>query len=226
MDVFARTYAVTSKIISLAAVRAVLAERFPQAAAPPARFWETGWPALEGAIPLGALAEVCSRETCGRLFLDRVLSAVRRRGDWAGLIEVECSMDFAGERRASWARVLGGFCKTTVQAVQAADLLLRDGNLTLVLLDLQTAPSRDLGRISASTWHRFQRLAERSGTALVVLTPQPMVEAARVRIALDGRWDLAALRRPRAELFAQMKVQVFHRRRNAQPTAEPLAQTA
>ncbi len=215
-----------SKIVSLAEVRAVLAERFPQAAARPAQFWETGWAALKGAIPLGAVAEVCGAESCGRLFLDRVLPAVRLNHHWAGLIEAGCSVDFASYGDAGWERVLGVFCQDTGQAVKAADLLLRDGNLTLVLLDLQTAPLRDLRRIPASTWHRFQRLVERSGTAVVVLTPQPMVEAARVRIALRGRWNLSALRRPRVELLAQMEVQVFHRGRATQPAAEPLIRTA
>lgn len=216
----------SSKIIALAAVRALLAERFPETVARPARLWETGWAALNGAIPLGAVAEVCGTEACGRLFLSRMLTAVREKRQWASLIEAGCSVDFSSYDGEAWARVLGVFCQDAGQAVKAVDLLLRDGNLPLVLLDLQTAPRRDLGRIPANTWHRFQRLVERSGTALVVLTPQPMVEAARVRITLRGRWALPALHRPRAELLAQMDVQVFHRSRATQPVEEPLIRTA
>jgi len=42
--------------------------------------------------------------------------------------------------------------------VKATDLLLHDGNLPLVLLDLQFLPSRALRKIPPSTWHRFGRL--------------------------------------------------------------------
>jgi hypothetical protein len=112
--------------------------------------------------------------------------------------------------------------------VKATDLLLRDGNLPLVLLDLQTMAPRQLGRIPMSTWHRFQRLVEMSGTALVVLTPQPIVEAARIRIALNAHWDLAVLKRPRRELLANIAVQIFRRGRQTvvTTTEETRVQTA
>ena len=123
-------------------------------------------------------------------------------------------------------RVLGVFCETADQGVKVTDLLLRDGNLPLVLLDLQAMPLRSLGRIPANTWHRFQRLVEKSGTALVVMTPQPLVEAARMRITLRGNWDLAALRRPRRELIDDVEVQVFRRGKRFETIPTPLVQTA
>lgn len=218
-----------SNIISLAQLRATLEQRFPEAALRPAHVRETGWAALdaeEGTIALGAVAELCSSQACGRLFLHRILESARRRGEWAGLVEAGSSFDPQSYGADNLKRLLSVFCKNTEHAVKAADLLLRDANLPLVLLDLQTAPPRSLGRIPANTWHRFQRLVERSGTALVVLTPQPMVEAARTRVVLHAQWDLEALRRPRAELFQNVEVQVFRRGRSVQREAEPLLQKA
>jgi hypothetical protein len=83
-----------------------------------------------------------------------------------------------------------------------------------------------LGRIPASTWHRFQRLVERSGTALVVMTPQPIVEAARMRITLQANWSLSALKRPRRELFEHIRAQVYRRGRQVQPMEEVRTRTA
>ncbi len=87
-------------------------------------------------------------------------------------------------------------------------------------MGLQPGAAGQAGRIPAGTWHRFQRLVEKSGTAFVVLTPQPLVEAARIRIALRGGWELSALKRPRRELFQNIAVQVFRRGRQTAPIPE------
>lgn len=218
-----------ANLISLAAVRAALAERFPEAAPPPERPWATGWAAIddaEGGLPQGSVTEWCSAPAGGGLLLDRIGAAVRQRRTFAGLVDCGRTFDPGSYAAAVLPRLLGVFCDTAEQGVKVTDLLLRDGNLPLVLLDLQALPRRQLGRIPAHTWHRFQRLVEKSGTAFVVLTPQPLVEAARMRIALRGSWDLAALQRPRRELFPGLDVQIFRRGRQIHRAAEPLPHTA
>ena len=60
--------------------------------------------------------------------------------------------------------------------MKVADLLLRDGNLPLILLDLQPVPIREVRRIPASALPRFQRLIEPTGTGFVRIVekkPQP-----------------------------------------------------
>ena len=103
-------------------------------------------------------------------------------------------------------------CGDAIQAVKIADLLIRDGNLPLILLDLQLVPLREVRRVLASTWHRFQRLVEPTGIAFVVLTNQPVIEGASVRIALRQRWTLAAMRERRRALLGRLSAQVFPRR--------------
>ncbi len=218
-----------SNVISLAAFREMLARRFPEAARPVERHWATGWAAIDddaGGLKQAAVTELCGPSACGRFFLDRVLASVRQRGSFAGLVDCGRTFDPGSYDAAVLARILTVFCTTAEQSVKVTDLLLRDGNLSLVLLDLQTTEPRQLGRIPASTWHRFQRLVEKSGTALVVLTPQPLVEAARLRIVLRGTWDLAALKRPRRELMPGIEVQVFRRGRQAATAEEKRAQIA
>jgi len=216
-----------SKIIRLAELRQALA-RFPAPTAPPERTWESGWAALDERGPLrhAEVAELCASSALGALFLHQILGAIRRRREFAGLIDCGRTFDPDSYRGAALERLLCVACKTAEDGVKAADLLLRDGNLPLVLLDLQALPRRSLGRIPANTWHRFQRLVEKSGTVFIVMTPQPVVEAARVRIALRGRWELSALGRRRSELIAALDVQIFQRGREAGRAAESLVQTA
>jgi hypothetical protein len=218
-----------AKIVSLAAFREALAERFPEAVRAPERVWAAGWAALDeagGGLKHGAVTEMCSAPGLGGLFLDRLLAAVARAGSFAGLVDCGRTFDPGSHEAATFSRLLAVFCTTAKQGVQATDLLLRDGNLPLVLLDLQAVSLRSLGRIPASTWHRFQRLVEKSGGALVVLTPQPVVEAARVRISLQGAWDLSAMKRPRRELLGSLRVQVFQRGRGQVPLPETFVRSA
>lgn len=216
-----------SKIIALAEVRQLLAERFPQPLPVEERAWDSGWPVLEKeAIVLGGITEVCSALSAGRLFLDRLLQTVRERSEWAAVIDPARAFDPCEAGGGSWEKVLVLFPGSIEQALKAADALVRDRNLALVFLDLQRMPLRSLGRVPASTWHRFQRLVEQSGTALVVLTPRPIVEAARVRITLSGRWGLEAMRRVRSALVEEMKVQVSRRGRAVQPVGDAFARSA
>lgn len=215
------------KILRLAELQQALA-RFPTTPAPPVKAWEMGWSALDDRGPLrhAEVAEVCSSPALGTLFVHQILGAIRRRCEFAALIDCGRTFDPDSFRDAALERLLCVACEKAEHAVKAADLLLRDGNLPLVLLDLQALPRRSLGRIPANTWHRFQRLVEKSGTVFIVLTPQPIVEAARLRIALRGRWHLDALSRSRSELLATLEVQAFHRGRSARWSAESIEKTA
>jgi hypothetical protein len=218
-----------ANIISLAAIRETLAARFSEAMPLPVRHWATGWAeidALEGGVPHNAVTELCSAAGCGGFFLHQVLASLRERRGLAALVDGGRAFDPGSYEAAALARLLTVFCETAEQSVKVTDLLLRDGNLPLVLLDLQALPLRNIGRIPSSTWHRFQRLVERSGTALVVMTLQPIVEAARVRITLRANWSLSALQRPRRELFEHIQAQVFRRGRQIAPLTEPRSRIA
>lgn len=90
-----------------------------------------------------------------------MLATTERAGSFAALIDPARSFDPNSYTSSQLRRLLCVFCDTPEKAVKVADLLLRDGNLPLVLLDFQAVPRRNLGRLPASTWHRFQRLVEK-----------------------------------------------------------------
>lgn len=197
------------------ALRELLAEKFPVAELRPSGLLPTGlaaFDAAEGGLRRGALTELAGPAGSGGLFLGAALAMLRRTRGFGALVDAGRSFDPQGADPRALRRLLWVRCGDAQQAVKAADLLLRDGNLPLLLVDFQRVPARELRRIPASTWHRFQRLVEQTGTAFVVLSPAPMVEGAQVRIAVKNHWSLAAMRRRRGCLLAELEAQVFVRR--------------
>ncbi len=199
----------------LTALRQLLAEKFPAAETKPAGVFASGLPAFdeeEGGLRRGAVTELTGHASAGALFIEAMLAAVQREKSFAALVDASRSFDPQGVAASRLRRLLWVACDDAQASVKAADLLLRDGNLGLVILDLQLAPRPQLRRIPASTWHRLQRLVEPTGTVFAILTPCPMIEGARVRIVTRQRWDLRAQRQRRRALLGGMDVQVFARR--------------
>jgi hypothetical protein len=196
-------------------LRSLLAEKFPAIEARAGGVLPTGLAdldAVEGGVRRGAVTELCSGSGAGALFIHGMLRAVGRERCFAALVDAGRSFEPDGAAAAgALARLLVVFCADAMQGVKATDLLLRDGNVSLIMLDLQGAPARQLQGIPSNTWHRLQRLAEQTTAALVVLTPRPMVEAARVRITAGHGWTLGAQRRRQRDLAAEARWRVFAR---------------
>ncbi len=184
-----------------------MAEKFPEAHALTPSQEETGGFEIElgggrrqrfGAR--GKVSEVSGSRGGGALFLERLLESVAQAGAWAALVDVGGGYDPAPHgQRLLWVRT-----PKMAVALRAVDLLLRDGNLPLVILDLQMAP-QPLHRIPASTWYRFARMAEPTGTAFFLLTPTPQAGAAAAqRWKLLNQWSLQALGECRSTLALQL----------------------
>jgi len=217
-----------SKTALLAGLRAVLAEKFPQAPVRPGATFAIKWSGLGGlstpetapgeeiALQRGAITEASGSCGSGALFLEALLGATESARAMMALVDGTGCFDPAGEeaRQQRLKRLLWVLCKEAQAAIKVADLLLRDGNMPLVVLDLQMTPSAELRRIPPTTWYRFQRIMEQSTAAFVVLTPRPMVGSATERLCLQGRWSLRAMRRRRDEL--PLRVEQVRRRQGFQ----------
>lgn len=182
----------SSKIMEL---RALLAEKFPQQKAKTGGGLPTGLPDLE--LQRGAVTEVSGSTGSGMLFLEEVIRSAVTAHSLVALVDGFSGFDAEQDNR----RLLWVLCKEAQAAIKVADLLLRDGNLPLVLLDLQMNPAAELRRIPSTTWYRFQRIVEQSTAAFVVLTPRPMVSSAAARLQLRNRWTLHAMRKRRTDLL-------------------------
>lgn len=160
----------------------------------------------------GAVTELVGSPASGGLFIGAMLSLLRERQCFAALVDANSAFDPQDCDPLGLQRLLWVMCTDVKQSIRAVDLLLRDANLPLVMLDLQMIPPRQLRSIPASTWHRFLRLVEKTSTTFVALSCQPMVEAAQVRIVMKSHWGLEAMRQQREALRTELKVQVFPRR--------------
>jgi hypothetical protein len=145
------------------------------------------------------------------MLLSAVADAAVRESFFLGLVDAANSFEPSDWRDEHLRRILWVMCGGAGPAIRAADILLRDGNLPVVILDLQMLPALQLRRIPVSTWHRFQRVIEPTDTVLTILTPQPVVEGVAARMAIRTDLTLEAMHLPRPASWEHLHVQVFER---------------
>ena len=201
--------AASGKIIDL---RNLLAERFPQALAPPPARLATAVSILDqttdGGLPKGAITELssahCSAGTAS--LINALLQSAYRDRYFVALIDGRDSFDPQPLGNICLRNLLWVRCTCAIEAVKAADLLLRDGNFPLVILDLVLNVARELRQIPQTSWYRLQRLVEPAPTALVILTRRSIVSSAQLKLTLENSWKLADLER--TDALSQCKIRL------------------
>ena len=186
----------SSSIIDL---RNLLAERFPQQAPPPHLRLATGLSfideAIDGGLPKSVITELSSSNVSAgtALLICALLERAHRDGYFLGLIDGRDSFDPQSLGQARLHNLLWVRCMKAFDAVKAADLLLRDGNFPLVILDLVLNVPEELRKIPQTTWYRLQRLVEVAPTAFLVLTRASILSSAQLKLSLENAWTLADL---------------------------------
>jgi hypothetical protein len=165
----------------------------------------TGCPALDdiaGGLPRPALTElVCSTASCGsQLLVGQLLTVTRAAALRVSLVDANdafdpCSWPASVLEHLVWVRA-----RDVSEALAATDLLVRDANLALVMLDLRHAATKALRRVPASNWHRLQRALEPTTLAALVITPFALVPSAQLRLELDHAHALSAQAQARPAL--------------------------
>lgn len=222
--------------IPIQQLRQLLAERLPRvrtgfAVRPAPATVSTGVRALDlalgGGLLLGETTELVG-EGWGSGSA-QVIHAVLRRaaadGRFVALVDGADSLDVDALEPAELARLLWVRCRTAAEALAATDVLLRDRNFPLVVLDLKLNSATEWRRISGSVWHRFNRLREQHRTTLLVVTPQPSVGGAvrRVRVwaqapaiadrlVASGRLGVACTRQTMAAILDGLEFTVLRER--------------
>ncbi len=191
-------------LLEIDELRRELREKFP-AAHRPAPLPEEPQTAFNLTFERGSINEVVSSQPNQgmALFISELLS---QECDLPlALIDGRDSFDPGSHGNLKCRQLFWIRCREISQAIQCSDLLLRDGNLPLVLLDLHLTPARELKRLPMSTWHRLRNQAHESGTTLLALTPQPLLPSVKQRLTLTGNFSLDHLERQSPRLQFQEK---------------------
>ena len=181
----------SAKIIDL---RNLLAERFPHPLCTTARSLTTGLSCVDesigGGLPRGAITELISPGTnAGSASLIRAFVHCAHRDNYfLALIDGRDSFDPCGLDNTWLQHLLWVRCSKATEAVKAADLLLRDGNFPLVIVDLVLNAPDELRKIPQTNWYRLQRLVEIVPTACLVLTRYEMASSAQLKLVLENSW--------------------------------------
>ena len=191
----------------LSELRHFLAERLPRArlGMAPERMVPAALPTgiesidqgLGGGLPQGAFTElVAPGEGSGSAqFIHSLLRHTASAGRFLTLVDGADSLDIDALEPEALAHLLWVRCRSTAEALQTTDLLLRDRNIALVVLDLKLNPAHELRRIPGTLWYRLSRLMEQHGGTVLVITPQPLVAGAAARIVSRTRLDHRDLER-------------------------------
>ncbi|HAV61756.1 MAG TPA: hypothetical protein DCY13_05260 [Verrucomicrobiales bacterium] len=210
--------AASEKVIQL---RQLLAGKFPAAHAARPRTrdaFHTCLPRLDDiGLPKGELTELVSEHasTGVATLLATLVESALRAPHHVALIDGRDSFDPQSVSADACRNLLWARCRNALEAGKAADLILRDGNLPFILLDLRANPVREVRRLGSPVWYRLQTLARHSSVTCLVLTPAKIVSSARLRITVARSRSLAEVDLRRDRLVQDLELPVTRRRETA-----------
>jgi hypothetical protein len=201
----------SGKIIEL---RQLLAARFPQQQMPVPLVIPTGVDqldaSLEGNLSQGSVVQIVAPlPSCGSaLLLHTVIAATNHSARLVALVDGKNSFD-PGLLNPTvlWVR-----CTQLEQAAKAVDLLIRDHNVALTILDFKLNPIIDLRKIPATTWYRWQRVTAETQTSLLFFTPTYISGSSSFALTLTTQWQLNDLTELSTDLLTQLDWDVIYRK--------------
>jgi hypothetical protein len=148
---------------------------------------------LGGGIPAGAMTEWIGGVSAGLTGLVfSLLAGATARDEAVAYMDTDDRFDpLSAERRGiELGRLLWIRCGGRVdRALKAADLIVRAGGFSVLVLDLADTPQARLGRIPFAAYLRLQRAVKQTPTALIVTTCRPLAGTAAamtVRVQRSG----------------------------------------
>lgn len=197
---------------ALEILRKQLREKFPQAhgvRADAAPLVPEGKPFRVEAFPLGAISEVVPAGPVAgvSLMIAGLLGDPEEASPHPELVLVDGSdaFDPASFTGMACSKMLWVRCRSAMEMIKAADLLVHDGNLPLILLDSCGLLRRDLNALPAAAWWRLKQAVERNGSRLVVLANSPLVPCASLRLSLAAGLSLHDFDCAREDLLERLQ---------------------
>jgi recA bacterial DNA recombination protein len=197
-------------------LRKLLAARFPHPFVPATSLLPTGVEFFDqiagGGLPKSAITELISPQASAgsASLIHALLRSAQRDQYFVALIDGSDSFDPGSSDNSALQHLLWIRCRKAFDAVRAADLLLRDGNFPLVIVDLVLNAPEELRKIPHPSWYRLQRLAEAVPSACLIINRQSMVSSAQLKIVLENSWTLEALENENAITDLRFRLKRSH----------------
>jgi hypothetical protein len=169
---------------------------------------------LDGGLLKGGIVELVSAAPgsgASSLLLALLRHATRER-HWSALIDGHDQFDPQSAGPSALSGLLWIRCRTAAEAMRSADLLLRDGNLPLVILDVRGNSAAELRRLPDPHWYRLQRALEPAATAFLALTPRAMIPCAHARLLLQSHLGLEALETEQEAIVRTLHLELTRQR--------------
>lgn len=158
---------------------------------PAVDFISSGIPDIDrqGGIPRVGLTELCAPVgvSSGRtIMLFNLMAQLTQASHFCALVDGDDRFDPESAQavgvdlsHALWVRCDRTRRRRQVmeQAFKSADILLNNGGFDLIAVDVGDVPEQIVRRVPLSTWFRFRRVAEKTGTAALFLLPGPAAQS-------------------------------------------------
>lgn len=193
---------------SIEALRRELKEKFPRAHHPLPPGTTTGDASQSfdpSCLTPGSLTEVLGPGL--PLFLPSLLESATTPSPFPeiALIDSTSAFDPASYHASACSRLLWARCHHPLEMLKAADLLVRDGNLPLILVDASGLTHQSLRSIPSSSWWRLRHtLLQHPSSCLVIMSPLPILPCAHRRLTLQAHLSLDDFSLPRREILPRL----------------------
>ena len=131
------------------------------------------------------------------------------------LIDAADSFDPASFPPEDCSKLLWIRCQNPNQAMKAADLILRDGNVPKLVIDLLSPPTHEVRKIPATSWQRLNRLIESNDSSVIVFHRYPLIPCVRLRLLVTSRFTLDHFDQGRNELLQHLQIRLDLQRKMA-----------
>lgn len=201
-------------LASIAQLRSLVAAWTPPPVSRNGAGTATGVPgidaALGGGLPAGRVTElVAPGPSCGaELVLASLLATTRTARQRVALVDAANGFVPANYRADHLRHLVWIRAHTLAETLKCADVLVRDGNYAVLVLDLRGVTPRAVRQQPSSVWHRWRLAVEPTPCAVLVLTPASLVPAVPWRLVLRTPATLDDLRRTRSSRIAALTIEV------------------
>lgn len=127
------------------------------------------------------------------------LAQARRQLRYVALIDANNQFDPQSECTHNLECLLWVRISKMSEVIKACDILIRDGNFSLLMLDLRNTTTSRKHYIRANEWYRIQRVCEKSRIAFVAFTDKSTIPCAHSRLQLTSVLPSTILDQPQAE---------------------------